>query len=465
MLGEEILYLPVSELGEKIRSREISPLELTESYLERVDRLDPTLHAFATVTRDLALAEAREAEKEIFSGNYRGPLHGIPYGAKDLLATKDFPTTWGAKPLENQRFDYDATVIRKLREAGAVFLGKLAMIEMAGGLGYSVASASLTGAARNPWDTGKWTCGSSSGSGAAVSAAMVGFAIGSETWGSIVCPSSFCGISGLRPTFGRVSRHGAMALSWTMDKLGPMARTANDCETVLAAVAGRDPLDNGSADEPLPTPAAAADAKRFKIGYVELDFEKYGEPEVKAAFERALDDLRSAGLSLEKVQLPELPFEPVALAFIVAESASAFEELYKDGRIKQMADPWAALGFANARALTGADLVKASRIRTLCQQAMAEFFSKWDLLLAPGEMMTALSAVESFEDIEWSDPVGAMGNVCGLPAVAVPCGFGKGHLPAGLAIVGGAFEESKVLALAKLYQELTDWHQKKPPVT
>ena len=229
VLGEDVLYSTVAQLAPGIRSRRVSPVALTESYLARIEALDPKLHAFAAVTRDLALEQARRAEKEIGAGTYRGPLHGIPYGAKDLLAAKGAPTTWGAKPFEHQVFDADATVIRKLEKAGAVLLGKLAMIELAGGMGYTIPGASLTGPARNPWDTGKWTCGSSSGSGAAVAAGLVGFAIGSETWGSIVCPSSFCGISGLRPTFGRVSRHGAMPLSWTMDKLGPMARSAEDC--------------------------------------------------------------------------------------------------------------------------------------------------------------------------------------------------------------------------------------------
>lgn len=465
MLGEDVLYLSSMELAPRIRSREISPVDLAESYLIRIERLDPKLHAFVTVTREVALAEARQAEKEIAAGNYRGPLHGIPYAAKDLLATRGIRTTWGAKPFENQMLDFDATVIRRLREAGAVLLGKVAMIELAGGLGYTMPGASMTGAARNPWDTGRWTCGSSSGSGAAVAAALVGFAIGSETWGSIVCPSSFCGISGIRPTFGRISRHGAMALSWTMDKLGPMARSAEDCESVLVALSSHDPLDGWSADEPPPRPLPADEARRFKAAYLGLDFEKYGEPEVEAAFKKSVEDLRAAGVSVEEAKLPDLPFEAVAGLFISAEMASAFEDLFKDGRVRQLADRWAPLAYAAASAITGADYVKASRIRSLCQRAMADFFSDWDVLLAPGEMMTAFPAEESFEDIEWSDPVGAMGNLCGLPAIAVPCGFGKAGLPASLAIVGGAFEEAKVLAVAKLYQSRTDWHRRRPPIT
>src|SRR5262245_4186746 len=222
MAADDLLYKPVTELSKMLRARRISPVELTRACLDRIDALNPSLSAFATVTGDLALEQARRAEREIAAGKDRGPLHGMPYGAKDLVATRGIRTTWGAKPYENQMFDEDAAIVTRLREAGAVLLGKLAMIELAGGLGYAKGDASLQGAAHNPWNLDRWTCGSSSGSGAAVAAALVPFAIGSETWGSIICPSSFCGVSGLRPTFGRVSRRGAMALSWTLDKLGPM---------------------------------------------------------------------------------------------------------------------------------------------------------------------------------------------------------------------------------------------------
>src|SRR6202163_3635802 len=243
MVSEKILFLPVTELSKRVRARQLSPVELAESYLDRSRTIGKKLNAYATLTPDLALEQARAAEKEIAAGKHRGPLHGIPYAAKDLLAVKGYPTTWGAKPYANQKFDYNATVIERLNQAGAVLIGKAAMIELAGGMNYRFASASLTGAAKNPWNEGCWTCGSSSGSGAIVSAALAAFAIGTETWGSIICPSAYCGISGLRPTFGRVSRHGAMALSYSLDKIGPLARTADDCALVLAALAGHDPLD------------------------------------------------------------------------------------------------------------------------------------------------------------------------------------------------------------------------------
>lgn len=463
MVAADVLYLTVGELAERLRTRRLSPVELTDAYLARIEALDPKLHAFVTVMADEARREAATAAKEIAAGAYRGPLHGMPYAAKDLLATRGARTTWGAAPLRDQQFDYDATVVAKLRAAGAILLGKLAMIELAGGLGYTTPAASLTGAARNPWDTSRWTCGSSSGSGAAVAAGLVAFAIGSETWGSIICPSTFCGISGLRPTFGRVSRHGAMSLSWTLDKLGPMARSAEDCGTVLRAIEGHDEQDDWSArDEVRTSRSRPHDVRSLRVGYVPFDM-KGGEPEVQAAYGQALKALARAGVTPRPVRLPDLPFEAVAAVIIGAEAAAAFEELFRDGRVKQLADRDAPLAALQARAISGADLIKAARIRTVCQKRMAEFFDEWDVLVAPGEPMTAFPADRSFADVTWSDPVGAMGNLCGLPAVAVPCGFGRGRLPASISLTAAAFEDDKALALARAYQRVTNWHRERPP--
>lgn len=246
MLSEDVLYLSTRELGEQIRSGKISAVELTESYIERSKRLGPKFNAYVTITEELALTQARAAQEEISRGHYRGPLHGIPYAAKDLLAVKGYKTTWGARPYADQSFDYNATVIERLTEAGAILIGKAAMIELAGGLGYEGAEASLTGPCKNPWNTDYWTCGSSSGSGAIVSAGLANFALGSDTRGSIICPSTLCGISGMRPSFGRVSRFGVMAIAWSMDKIGPMARTADSCGLVLSAMAGHDSKDHDS---------------------------------------------------------------------------------------------------------------------------------------------------------------------------------------------------------------------------
>jgi aspartyl-tRNA(Asn)/glutamyl-tRNA(Gln) amidotransferase subunit A len=246
LLSDDILYLSVRQLGERIRRRQLSPVALAESYLERSRQLGPQYNAYVTITAELALEQAHAAEREIAAGHYRGLLHGVPYAVKDLVAVKRYPTTWGARPYAKQVFDYNATIIERLNQAGAVLIGKAAMIELAGGLGYESANAALTGPCKNPWNPHYWTCGSSAGSGAVVAAAMAPWALGSDTRGSIICPSAWCGIAGMRPSFGRVSRHGSMAIAYTMDKLGPMARTADDCGLILSVIAGHDPRDHDS---------------------------------------------------------------------------------------------------------------------------------------------------------------------------------------------------------------------------
>src|SRR5271165_5970879 len=283
MLAASVLYQSLGELAKKIEAKQISPVELTETYLDRSQKLGPKLNAYAQLTPEIALEQAEAAEKEIHRGHYRGPLHGIPYAAKDLLAVKGIPTTWGAKPFADQVFDYDATVIEHLRNVGAILLGKAAMIELAGGMGYMFASASLQGEAKNPWDLNCWTCGSSSGSAAIVAAGLAGFAIGTETWGSIVCPSAFCGVSGFRPTYGRVSRHGAMALSYSLDKIGPLARSAEDCARIFAAIAGHDPLDRSTLamDKAAFTDSPAGDLRKrgLRVGWLTNAWKEY-EPGV-----------------------------------------------------------------------------------------------------------------------------------------------------------------------------------------
>jgi len=463
--AEGHLDLTVTELGERLRAREVTPTELAEGFLARIERLEPTLHAFVTVTRDLAMQQARAAEREMVEGIDRGPLHGIPYGAKDLLATAGIRTTWGAKPYADQVFEADATVIRRLRTAGAVLLGKCAMIELAGGMGYDVASASLTGAARNPWDTTRWTCGSSSGSGAAVAARLSPFAIGSETWGSIVCPSSFCGVSGLRPTYGRVSRRGAMALSWTMDKIGPMARTAADCETVLEAMAGPDDADPASASEPLGPALSLEEAARLKVGVLRAEPPKGADPAISRAFEQALQDLRRAGLKLPDTKLPKYPFEEAAWIIIIAEGAAAFESLFDSGRVRMLADEGAPLAYPASKLVLASDYLKAMRIRTAAQQAMARFYSEWDAVVAPALPFTASPIDRKLSEFfSGSDLPGGAGNLCGLPGMAVPCGFGSDNLPVGLVFMTGAFEDRKALALGRLYQSVSDWHARRPPL-
>lgn len=467
MIGEDVLYLPAVELGARIRSRKLSPVELTESYLERIRRHEGKLHAFATVTPEVALREARDAEREISRGRHRGPLHGVPYGAKDLLATAGIRTTWGAAPTRNQMFDRDATVVRKLREAGAVLLGKLAMVEFAGCLGYRYADASLTGPGRNPWNTDRWTGGSSSGSGAAVSAGLVGFAIGTETWGSILCPSAFCGITGLRPTYGRVSRAGGMVGSWSLDKIGPMARDAADCRAVLQAIAGPDPEDVTSSEEPVRLKRRSPDPGRLRGALIGADFAKTpgAEGEVGAAFEQAVLDLRDMGFRLSEAKLPDMPASEIATTILFAEAISAFEPFFRDGSVRQLTDPYAPHQREVTAGLTGADYVKASRMRTVLQARMADFFESYDFLVTPNFLSVAPPVREDFmKTLPYPDPVGAVGNACGLPAIALPAGFGKERMPAGFQIVGAPFSEELLLNLGEAYQARTRHHLARPPL-
>lgn len=468
MLGEEVLYLTVSELSERIRSRRLSPVELTEGYLDRIGRYAGKLNAFATVTSDLALAQAREAEREIARGRDRGPLHGIPYGAKDLLATAGIRTTWGARPTRNQVPDRDATVIQRLRDAGAVLLGKLGMVEFAGCLGYRYCDSSLGGPGRNPWNTNRWTGGSSSGTGAAVSAGLVAFGIGTETWGSILCPSAFCGVTGLRPTYGRVSRAGGMVGSYTLDKIGPMARSAADCRLVLKAIAGEDPADPTSAREPVRLDRRARDTRRLRGALVSFDFEKVkgAQPEVRAAFDGAVADLRALGLPLEEVKLPEFPASEVAVTVLNAEAMSTFENFYRDGTVRELRDPYAPYQEEITRALTGSDYVKAMRMRTVLQETMADFYGRYDVIVTPNFLSTAPPIDRDLnETLPYSDPVGAIGNACGLPSIALPCGFGRDHMPAGYQIMASAFDEGLLCDLGELYQARTRFHRERPPIS
>jgi aspartyl-tRNA(Asn)/glutamyl-tRNA(Gln) amidotransferase subunit A len=467
MIGEDVLDLTVAELGERIRTRRLSPVELTEGYLARIRRHAPKLNAFATVTEDLALEQARAAEREIGKGRHRGPLHGIPYGAKDLLATAGIRTTWGAAPTRDQVPDKDATVIRLLREAGAVLLGKLAMVEFAGCLGYRFADSSLQGAGRNPWDPERWTGGSSSGTGAAVAAGLVGFGIGTETWGSILCPSAFCGITGLRPTYGRVSRAGGMVGAYTFDKIGPMARSAEDCMLVLRQIAGSDPEDASASDRPLPR-LESRGVSGLRAALIPLDFAKTkgAEPEVRAAFDGAVAELRAAGLSIREAKLPEFPASEVAGLLITAEALSTFEKFYADGTVWKLRDPYAPYQVEISRALTGADVVKAWRMRRVLQEKVADFFHEYDVIVTPNFMSVAPSIHGDLNQaLPYSDPVGAIGNACGLPSIALPCGFGKGRMPVGFQIVGAPWEEATLVNLGMLYQSRTRFHRERPPLS
>ncbi len=469
MIGEDVLYLTVEELGQQIKAGQLSPVELTEAYLARSQKLGPQLNAYATLTKELARKQAKQAESEIKAGKYRGPLHGIPYAAKDLLAVPGYPTTWGAKPLANQHFDITATVIQKLTDAGAILLGKAAMIELAGGMGYRFASASATGAARNPWNTGCWTCGSSSGSGAIVASALAAFAIGTETWGSIVCPSSFCGISGLRPTFGRVSRYGAMALSYSMDKIGPMTRSVADCAMVLSVIAGHDERDKGS------LPAGTAEfrwpeewklKRGIRVGVVKKPFGDFKvADEVQAAFDAALKVLQGAGATIGETEMPEGPYEIAAGTVISVEGATAFRDLIESGKIGEIVDPLGRVGAYVGTVIPADDFLRAMQIRSVTQPKAAAMFEQFDVITSLSQPVGATTLDTNLETgLTYPDPIGGIGNFCGLPAISVPCGFTKEKLPVGIQFVGNVLDELSVLVAAGTFQSKTDWHRKRPPL-
>ncbi len=465
MLSEDILFSSIKELAKQLRSKQISPVELTESYLQRLETLGARLGAVATVMRESALAEARVAEREIQKGRYRGLLHGIPYGAKDLLATREAKTTWGAAPFREQKFDYDATVVRKLREAGAILVAKLAMIELAGGMGYNEASASWTGACRTPWNTDYWSGGSSSGPGAATAAALVAFSIGSETSGSIITPAAFCGVSGLRPTYGAVSRHGAMALCWTLDKLGPMCRSAEDCGIVLDAIAGRDPLDATSKDRPpRQSIQTRGKNKQLRLAVMKDSYEK-AQPEVRENFLRSLNVLKKFATVEMDVKLPDFPYGPVVGTIVDAEGASAFRELIESGQVKELASPSGRIGGYSASLVTAVDYLHAMRLRAPMRREWAKMFSQYHLLVAPSRATVAYPINKTFDqaypNIGATSPIGAS-NAVGVPAISIPNGFGANNLPTGIQLIGPAWSESVILEIAGKYQEATDWHKRRP---
>jgi len=470
-LTEDTLYLPIRALGNLLRTQKVTSLALTEAYLDRLDKLGPKLNAFVTITQDRALREARQADKEIAAGKYRGPLHGIPYGVKDIAATIGYPTTWGAQPYRTQVFDHDATIVRKLREAGAVLCAKLAMVELAGGFGYNIADASFTGPGLCPWNVGYWSGGSSSGPGSATAAALVAFSIGSETSGSIITPSAFCGVSGLRPTYGRVSRHGAMALSWTLDKLGPMCRTADDCGLVLAAIAGQDPLDPTSVALPFAYPDRAPSTvvkergKRWRVGVIKGTTDRV-QPEVKKNFEESLKVLGQFAEVVENVIFPNMPFGPVVGTIVSAEGASAFRSLIDSGeasKLRAVNDRWG--GYARTMVLA-IDYLQAMRVRGLMKREMDDAYSKFDALVSPSRDTVSYPVGVDFDKaypgIGGGPAVIPAGNAVGQPAISVPNGMGANNLPTGIQFTGRVWSEARLLAIANAYQQATDHHKKRP---
>src|SRR5579862_675230 len=467
-ISDDIFFATLTELNAKLRSREISAVELAKAFGARLESLGPRYNALALPLTKQAVRQAQAVDKEFKRERFRGLLQGIPFGAKDLLALAGHPTTWGAKPYAEQVFDYDATALVKLEKAGALLIGKLAMVELAGGGGYRFPAASLFGPGLNPWDIKRWSGGSSSGSGSAVAAGLVPFALGSETNGSILSPSAYCGVTGLRPTYGLVSRHGAMPLAWTLDKIGPLCRSAEDCALVLQAISGGDSKDPASAGKSFYyTPQFYKSVKELRIGYAPSDFTDWALPSARPAFEKALAVIRETGAKMVETQLPDFPYSTLTATIINCEAASIFEPLIASGKIDELADKKQIAGLKAALEIPAKDYLKAMRLRTLVQHAIRKLFVDVDLLLAPSRPGPATPLDEALDKfpppkVQGFNNLTSAGNLAGLPALSLPCGFAE-QMPVALQLVGLPFSENKLIVVGKEFQSRTDWHRKRPP--
>ncbi len=436
---EDLAFWPVRDLAELIRTKKVSSTELTKMYLERLKKFGPKLECVIALTEERALAHAKHADEEISNGKYRGLLHGIPYGAKDLLAVKGYRTTWGAMPYKDQVIDEDATVIGKLDDAGAVLVAKLTMGALAWG------DVWFGGKTRNPWNLEQGSSGSSAGSAAATAAGLVAFAIGTETWGSIVSPSTRCGDTGLRPTYGRVSRTGAMALSWSMDKIGPICRTVEDCAIVFDAIRGADGIDQTLIAAPF-NYDPNVNIKKLRVGYLKKLFEE--DYDNKANDAATLVCLREIGCELFPIELPDYPVD--AIAFILsAEAAAAFDDLTRSGRddlmVRQTRDAWPNV-FRASRFIPAVEYIQANRLRYLIIQDMQKL--DVDVWLSPSFGGSNL----------------LLTNLTGHPCVVLPNGFDEKERPTSITFMGRLFGEAKLLAVAKAYQDATEYHLKHPPL-
>jgi Asp-tRNA(Asn)/Glu-tRNA(Gln) amidotransferase A subunit family amidase len=451
---EDLAFLPVTELSELVRRHRVTSTQLTQMYLARLKKYDPVLHCVISLTEDRALRQAAAADAEIKRGRYRGPLHGIPWGAKDLLAVRGYKTTWGAGPFKDQVIDTDATVVQRLDEAGAVLVAKLTLGELAQGDIWFGATT------RNPWKVDQGSSGSSAGPASATAAGLVGFSIGSETLGSISSPSTRCGTTGLRPTFGRVPRTGAMALSWTMDKLGPICRSVEDCALVLDAIYGPDGKDNTV------IPAdyhwnAHLSPRSLRVGYVKSAFDlpqiDPSDPKrtlhaTKKFDDAALDALNRIGVRIIPVDLPDVPYDAMRI-ILSAEAAAAFDELTRTDRDKELVQQgkfdWPN-SFRTSRFIPAVDYVNANRVRTMAIEQWDDLMRKVDVIVTPTGAANLSQLVAT--------------NLTGHPAVIVPNGFRDDGTPVSLTFLGGLFEEAKVLAVAKAYQDATGFHLRHPVV-
>ena len=445
---EDLAFLPVTRLARLVQSGKVRSVDLTRMYLARLRRLDPVLHAVITYTEERALERAAAADREIAAGQIRGPLHGIPWGAKDLLAVRGYPTTWGAVPYKDQVLPEDATVVERLDRAGAVLVAKLAVGELAWG------DVWFGGMTRNPWKPAEGSSGSSAGSASTTAAGAVGFALGTETLGSIVSPSTRCGVTGLRPTFGRVSRHGAMALAWSMDKIGALCRSVEDCAAVFDAIHGADGKDETAVDRPFAW-NPDFDVKKLRVGYVKALFDAKPEKDREEAHAHdvaVLDALRRLDIALQPIDLPDLPGQAIqALRIILtAEGAAAFDELTRSGRDDLMVrhqeeNAWPNV-FRQGRTIPAVEYLQANRVRTLLQREMAKRMATVDAYVAPSFGGDNLLIT----------------NLTGHPAVVLPNGFRKDGTPTSITFTGRLYGEAELLALARVYQESTGFHLQHP---
>lgn len=473
--SDDVFFGSITDLHQRLTNKEFSAVELARAFCDRLESIGPRYNALALSLRKVALSDAKDVDGDIKRERLRGPLQGIPYGAKDLLSFAKYPTTWGAKPYAGQVFKESAKVIKHLQKRGGLLTGKLSMVELAGGPSYRYASASLTGPGLNPWDNTRWSGGSSSGSAIAVAAGLVTYALGSETSGSILTPSAFCGVTGLRPTYGLVSRDGAMALSWTLDKIGPICRSAEDCGLVLEAIAGGDADDPSSAGKSFHyTPQFARDLKDVRVGFAPVDFSEGVDPAARADYAKAIETIRSLGVEVTDtdVKLPDFPYGAVIGTIISSEGSAVFEPLIKSGEVDQLADQHQIAGLKAGLEIPAKDYLKAMRIRAIIREAFRDLLSTVDVLIAPTRYDPAPKITQPL-DRRASDrpaPTGGLnaliqaGNLAGLPALSLPCGFANG-MPMGLQLVGTPFSENLLLAIGRTFQERTDWHKRRPPVT
>ena len=434
---EDLAFWRVVDIAPLMRSKKITSVELTKMYLERLKLYGPKLLCVITLTESLALEQAAEADRDLRRGKYHGPLHGIPWGAKDLFSTKGIATTWGAEPFQNQVPDMDATVVERLRQAGAVLVAKLSMGALAqGGLWFN-------GMTKTPWKITETSSGSSAGSAAATAAGLVGFAIGTETLGSIVSPSTRCGTTGLRPTYGRVSRYGAMGLSWTMDKIGPICRGVEDCALVLHAIYGPDGHDRTVTADPLHWEPKKS-LKKLRVGILAKAFENFRDDD-KKVYDQALADLKKAGVEMTPVELSD--DDGGKLRFLLsAEAAAAFDDITRDGRVGQLKgqapNDWPN-SFRTSRFIPAVEYIRAQRARTLLCEKMEKFFADWDVIVIPP--FAALTTT----------------NLTGHPQVVMKCGF-VGGMPRSISFLGGLYDEGSALRVALAYEQATTWHTQHP---